>query len=102
MAPLLLLRVEVHRGTYTYNIGAGNQASSTFTGLSAGNYTVSVTDINGCLATSTVTVTQPTALTASVVDENGSATPMLLVEQHHIPIYGMRIRGLKQHRRLLD
>ena len=52
-------------GTYTYNIGAGNQASSTFTGLSAGNYTVSVTDVNGCLATSTVTVTQPTALTAS-------------------------------------
>ena len=62
-------------GTYTYNIGAGNQASSTFTGLSAGNYTVSVTDVNGCLATSTVTVTQPTALTASVIDNgNGSAT----------------------------
>ncbi|MEZ4938742.1 MAG: gliding motility-associated C-terminal domain-containing protein [Crocinitomicaceae bacterium] len=51
---------------YQYNIGGGNQASGTFNGLAAGNYTVVVTDNNGCTANVPVTITQPTALTASI------------------------------------
>jgi PKD repeat protein len=40
--------------TYSWNNGGGNQATAT--GLDAGNYTVTVTDANGCQATSTVAV----------------------------------------------
>ena len=32
-------------------------------GLTAGTYTIQVTDANGCTATATTTITQPTALT---------------------------------------
>ena len=39
---------------YSWNNGGGNQATAT--GLDAGNYTVTVTDANGCQATSTVAV----------------------------------------------
>ena len=42
---------------YTYTINAGApQSNSTFTGLSANNYTIEVTDANGCTATETVTI----------------------------------------------
>ncbi|MCB0479420.1 MAG: SprB repeat-containing protein, partial [Crocinitomicaceae bacterium] len=61
--------------TYSYNIGSGNQASGTFNGLSAGNYTVTITDNNNCTTTVPVTITQPTALSASIpavtIDCNG-------------------------------
>jgi gliding motility-associated-like protein len=44
---------------YQYDIGGGLQASNNFTGLAAGNYVVTVTDLNGC--TETVNVTVPSA-----------------------------------------
>ena len=47
---------------YFWNNETANQ---TATGLTAGTYTVTVTDTNGCTASSTVTLTQPTQLTAS-------------------------------------
>jgi hypothetical protein len=58
-------------GTYTYTLsgsGTGSNTSGTFTGLRAGNYTVSVSDGSTCLATSaSIPVTQPTgALTLSL------------------------------------
>ncbi|MFN3343305.1 MAG: choice-of-anchor L domain-containing protein, partial [Flavobacteriales bacterium] len=43
------------------------QASNSFTGLAAGNYTVIVTDANNCAATTTFTITQPTQLAFSSV-----------------------------------
>ena len=43
---------------YTYSWTPTNQTNSTATGLSAGSYTVIVTDANGCTATLTVVVTQ--------------------------------------------
>jgi hypothetical protein len=65
-------------GTVTLNAtgGAGNSASNTYdwadvagpsnskdrTGLVAGNYTVTVTDINGCTTSSTYELTQPSVL----------------------------------------
>lgn len=66
--------------TYAWSPSGGN--SSAATGLSAGTYTVSVTDGTGCTATNTVTITVPTAITPSVVStttvncgaNNGTAT----------------------------
>lgn len=47
--------------TFMWNNG---QTTTTATGLSQGNYTVTVSDANGCTNTQTVTITQPAALTA--------------------------------------
>lgn len=51
---------------YTYDIGSGPQGSGTFPGLCAGNYTVTVTDNNGCTFPVAVTITEPTAMVPSV------------------------------------
>jgi gliding motility-associated-like protein len=45
--------------TYTWNNG---QTTAVATGLKAGSYTVTVKDANGCISTSNITITQPTAL----------------------------------------
>ena len=42
------------------------QTGQTATGLSAGTYTVTVTDNNGCTASNTATLSQPPLLTASM------------------------------------
>jgi gliding motility-associated-like protein len=48
----------------TYNINGGIfQASNVFSGLVAGTYVVIAQDINGCSASTTVTITEPTAVT---------------------------------------
>ncbi|MEI7896981.1 MAG: hypothetical protein WCJ26_08090, partial [bacterium] len=66
--------------TYLWN---NSQTSQIATGLTAGNYAVTVTDAHGCTVTASVTVTQPNQLTAvaSVVSgvtcfegSDGSAT----------------------------
>ncbi len=67
---------------YQYSLGGGlSQSSGTFSNLTAGTYFVDVTDINGCSANTSVTITEPTALNISVTttDEtsvlnDGSAT----------------------------
>lgn len=41
---------------YSFSWSPGNGSGETITGLTAGNYTATVTDANGCTATSTVTV----------------------------------------------
>ena len=48
--------------TYAWAPSGGNNATAS---LSAGNYTVTVTDHDGCTATSSITITQPAALTAT-------------------------------------
>ncbi|MBI3502598.1 MAG: T9SS type A sorting domain-containing protein [Bacteroidetes bacterium] len=50
---------------YTYQWNNG-QTTQTATGLTAGNYSVTVTDAYGCSAQQTVTITQPTAVAAAV------------------------------------
>lgn len=47
---------------YTYQWNNG-QTTQTATGLSAGNYTITVTDANGCSATSVTSIISPPALT---------------------------------------
>ncbi|MFT4525653.1 MAG: hypothetical protein ACI85F_001808, partial [Bacteroidia bacterium] len=46
---------------YQYNIGAGNQASGTFSSLAPNNYTVVITDANGCTFPVPVNITEPFA-----------------------------------------
>jgi gliding motility-associated-like protein len=68
--------------TYSWNTTPA-QTSATATNLAAGNYTVTVTDANGCTATASVTITQAASLNASISSQtnvscfgntNGSAT----------------------------
>ncbi len=58
--------VIINAGTSPYNYNWSNGATSgTANNLAAGNYTVSVTDVNGCSATAAITITEPAALSAS-------------------------------------
>jgi len=54
---------------YSYNWTPGNpigDGTASVTNLSAGSYSCTVTDANGCIASQTVTITQPTALAATL------------------------------------
>ncbi len=53
--------------TYSWNDPASQQMQ-TATGLQAGNYSVSVTDAQGCIAVQTVQVTEPTAVAIAIDD----------------------------------
>ncbi len=53
---------------YTWSPTGGNAATAT--NLSAGCYTVNVTDLNGCSTTQTVCVTEPPAITSTLVATN--------------------------------
>jgi gliding motility-associated-like protein len=50
---------------YTYAWAATGGTGAVGTGMIAGNYTVTVTDANGCTATATTTITEPTLVTAT-------------------------------------
>ena len=52
-------------GIYTYAWSPSGGTAATATGLSAGVYTVLITDGNGCTQTQSFTITQPTAITTS-------------------------------------
>ena len=54
-------------GAFTYLWSSG-QTTADLTGLGSGTYTVTVTDVNGCTATFTTTLTEPTAILISSVD----------------------------------
>ncbi|MBI4930738.1 MAG: gliding motility-associated C-terminal domain-containing protein [Bacteroidetes bacterium] len=64
--------VSVGTNPITYLWTPSSQATQTATGLSQGNYSVSITDANGCTTSQTVIITQPTALTTSVSSTNVS------------------------------
>jgi len=58
-------------GTYFYTYSWSNgQSSQTATGLTAGNYSVIVTDAHGCTSINTVVITQPSSPLTSAVSSN--------------------------------
>ncbi len=58
---------------YTFSLTPGpTQASNVFNNLAAGSYTATVTDVNGCVATVPVIITQPTQLTYTTAITNVS------------------------------
>ncbi|HRG01917.1 MAG TPA: gliding motility-associated C-terminal domain-containing protein [Bacteroidia bacterium] len=61
--------------TYSYNLNGGAyQTSSTFANQFSGIYSMGIKDANGCTATQTVQVTQPTALAIQVATQNANCT----------------------------
>ncbi|MFK7950626.1 MAG: proprotein convertase P-domain-containing protein, partial [Saprospiraceae bacterium] len=69
---------------YTYQIGTQPvQTTGSFTGLAAGNYVATVTDLNGCTDTVQVTITEPTAITfttdSTLTNCNGGADGTAIV-----------------------
>jgi len=58
--------------SYQWDANTGSQTNATATGLSAGTYSVTVTDADGCTATESVTVSEPPLLTAPTL---GSVAP---------------------------
>ena len=58
--------------SYTYSWSSGiSSTTNTANGLGTGNYTVTVSDMNGCVITKSLAITQPLATTVTVV----STTP---------------------------
>src|SRR6185312_11531387 len=51
---------------YTYSWTPGKQTTDTATGLSAGTYTITISDTVGCSATATVTIGQPSPLSSTI------------------------------------
>ncbi len=59
--------------TYAWTPTGGTNAAAT--GLSAGTYTITVKDANGCIAFTTQTITEPPALTATITSTTNISCP---------------------------
>ena len=85
---------------YSYDIGSGPQASGTFPSLTAGSYTITVLDANGCTDNVSVTVADLSGLTASITSQtdadcNGASTGDVTVEASgSTPAYTYAIDGV--------
>ncbi len=61
-------------GAYSYSVNGGNsQSSGSFTGLAAGTYNVTATDVNGCTGTTAVTISQPASLAVTSASQTNVA-----------------------------
>ncbi|HYG49355.1 MAG TPA: hypothetical protein VD905_00555, partial [Flavobacteriales bacterium] len=59
---------------YSYSWSPGFTTGASITGLTAGTYTLTVTDANGCTDTDATTVTQPTDITLSTSSTNATCS----------------------------
>jgi len=68
------INITVNGGTpgYTYLWAPNGQTTQDISGLTAGTYTVTITDANGCTKTGSFTVGQPTQLVVNVTNVNNS------------------------------
>jgi gliding motility-associated-like protein len=66
----ITLTVNGGSGFYTYAWTGSAATTSSINGLSAGTYTATVTDANGCSATAGGTITNPAAITSGIVATN--------------------------------
>jgi gliding motility-associated-like protein len=57
-------------GPYSFSWVPGGQTTASITGLCAGNYTVTVTDANGCATTQSVNIIQPNPLSTTASGTN--------------------------------
>ncbi|GDX52994.1 hypothetical protein LBMAG27_20410 [Bacteroidota bacterium] len=79
------INLTVSGGTAAYNFNWSNGATTEdLANVAAGNYTVTITDANGCTATATVNLTEPQPLNATAtqsleVNCNGNATGVAVV-----------------------
>ena len=60
---------------YSYSWAPSGGNNATATGLSAGSYTVTVTDDNGCTDMANVTITEPTAVNATITTFTNASCP---------------------------
>lgn len=76
---------------YTYQWSPSNQTNQNATGLTAGTYTVVVTDVNNCTVVGTVTISEPPALITSVssgtIACNGGVTSATVTASGGTPGY---------------
>lgn len=54
-------------GPYNYNIGPANNSNGIFVGLNAGLFNIQITDANGCIKDTTLTLIEPDTITANFV-----------------------------------
>lgn len=81
-------------GGFTYDWTPGNptgDGTSDVTGLTAGSYTCTITDLNGCTSTSIFTIGEPTLLSASFTSGtilcNGGSTNVTITASGGTPPY---------------
>lgn len=96
------IQVSGSNGTapYSYTLGATNNSSGNFTGLTAGNYSITITDNNACTFVYPVVITQPAAaLSAAIASQtdaicfNGSTGTVTLTASDGTPNYQYAISG---------
>ena len=85
--------------SFLWDANANNQDTQTAVNLSAGSYTVTVTDFNGCTVSGTGAVTQPTAIQLSITNEdiacfgNNTGSADLLINGGTLPIQSISWLG---------
>ncbi len=57
-------------GPYTYAWTPSGGTNANVSGLTAGTYTITSTDVNGCTGSASITITAPPALTTTITDVN--------------------------------
>ncbi|MDF2453015.1 MAG: hypothetical protein K0S26_2519, partial [Bacteroidota bacterium] len=60
-------------GSYSYTWSPGNLTGASQSALTAGTYTIAISDANQCTGTGTVTITQPTAALNAVISSTAAA-----------------------------
>ncbi len=71
----ITITAESGNGPYQYSIGGGFQSSNTFTGLTAGTYTITTSNVYGCQTTVTAVVEQPAQVSANATPDVISIAP---------------------------